>query len=100
MNHALTRTVLEEEALAAYMQGAVAIGQIGYKGLDISVFKHDSFPHTRVFVICGLGHTMHIMYVYDKNNQDQPALANMDDIFEDFSSYVLHEREQTHATIN
>ncbi len=97
MNPPISRQILTEADLAHYLDSAQAIGSLGYRGLTICLYSHPAQRHTRLVNIEGLGHSLWMLYIYATETD---LIVAVDTFFEDFTDFVLFEREENHASIH
>lgn len=97
--HPTGKQILEDEALRDFMRNVVPAGTFGFKGLDIHLFVHPIHVNTRLAQICGLGHTLHILYVYNDESRGIPA-SDVQELYSDFADFVLYEREENLAIMH
>ena len=94
----IRKVLIEEGESKLFMQDAEPLGQLGYKGLDISLFVH---PHPVMadgilFVIQGLGHTLKIVYIFEgmKRPKADSITMELDSLYNDFINYIMYERNE------
>lgn len=101
MNTPIAATILIDDALAEYMQTAEDIGSFGYKGLTITLFQNENIPWTRLARIEGLGHILHMCYVFVPGDPEVTGIPVTDIamFFRDFQNFVMMERMQDAANL-
>jgi len=95
------KAILDNEDVVIFQQAAYSAHSLGYKGLDIRVFKYT--VHTNIYLVCasGLGHTLNMQYTLKPNSEKELSLeVLLIMIYADFRDFVVFEREESGAGKN
>lgn len=76
------------------------IASLGYKGIQIDVFNCKMHQFEFLLIAKGLGHEMHIVYFFDPNAPSASPEELVNEVFHDFTEFVIFEREENRPSVH